>query len=188
MSSPQIFGEWTVAHGLPGHQHVLRLQVPEHDLLSTRCVHVGTHLAMGQNPNRTPSEHPHPHKQRPKWVVHLPHNGIIGFDPQPFEPQVTLHQVDCCLDISQNAPDFLGMDTSMARTGCLCHLEMGQVVLVSPAVTGTLTQATVKINIYLALATSHFKGVLRIVRAMVHGWGSPCKPNNHVTNCPSAQH
>ena len=28
--------------------------------------------AMGQNPNRTPSEHPNPLK----WVVHLPQNGI----------------------------------------------------------------------------------------------------------------
>ena len=40
------------------------------------------YMAMGQNPNRTPSEHPNPNKNRPKWVVHLPQNGTIGFDPQ----------------------------------------------------------------------------------------------------------
>ena len=32
---------------------------------------------------RTPSEHPNPHENRLKWVVHLPQNGNIGFDPQP---------------------------------------------------------------------------------------------------------
>ena len=30
-------------------------------------------MAMGQNPNRTPSEHPNPH-YRLKWVLHLPQN------------------------------------------------------------------------------------------------------------------
>ena len=35
-------------------------------------------VAMGQNPNRTPSEHPNPH-YRQKWVVHLPQNDTIGF-------------------------------------------------------------------------------------------------------------
>ena len=35
-------------------------------------------LAMGQNP-----VHPNPHQNRLKWVVHLPQNGTIGFDPQP---------------------------------------------------------------------------------------------------------
>ena len=40
--------------------------------------------AMSQNPNRTPSEYPNPHKNRLKWVVHLPRNGTIGFDPQPY--------------------------------------------------------------------------------------------------------
>ena len=38
---------------------------------------------MGRNPNRTPSEHPNPHQNRRKWVVHLPQNGTIRFDPQP---------------------------------------------------------------------------------------------------------
>ena len=42
-----------------------------------------TDLAMGQNPNRTPSEHPNPHSDRLQWVVYLPQNGTIGFDPQP---------------------------------------------------------------------------------------------------------
>ena len=40
-------------------------------------------MAMGQNPNRTPSEHSNPHKNRLKRVVHLPQNGTIGFDPRP---------------------------------------------------------------------------------------------------------
>ena len=31
--------------------------------------------------SRTPSEHFNPHQNRPKWVVHLPQNGTIGFDP-----------------------------------------------------------------------------------------------------------
>ena len=39
------------------------------------------HMAMGQKPNRTPSEHPNPH-YRVKWAVHLPQNGTLGFDPQ----------------------------------------------------------------------------------------------------------
>ena len=34
--------------------------------------------------SRTPSEHPNPHYNRLKWVVHLPRNGTSGFDPQPF--------------------------------------------------------------------------------------------------------
>ena len=33
--------------------------------------------------SRTLSEHPNPH-YRLKWVVHLPQNGTIGFDPQPY--------------------------------------------------------------------------------------------------------
>ena len=33
--------------------------------------------------SHTPSEHPNPHYNRLKWVVHLPRNGTIGFDPQP---------------------------------------------------------------------------------------------------------
>ena len=41
-----------------------------------RIHHVIVHLAMGQNPNLTPSEHPNPHQNRLKWVVHLPQNGI----------------------------------------------------------------------------------------------------------------
>ena len=41
-------------------------------------------MAMDQNPNRTPSEHPNPHENRLKWVVHLPQNGTICFDPQPI--------------------------------------------------------------------------------------------------------
>ena len=41
------------------------------------------HMTRGQNPNRTPSEHPNPHYNRLNWVVHLPQNGTIGFDPQP---------------------------------------------------------------------------------------------------------
>ena len=32
--------------------------------------------------SRTPSEHPNPHENRLKWVVHLAQNGINGFDPQ----------------------------------------------------------------------------------------------------------
>ena len=39
---------------------------------------------MGQNPNRTPSEHPNPHSNRVTWVVHPPQNGTIGFDAQPY--------------------------------------------------------------------------------------------------------
>ena len=54
-----------------------------------------TQMAMGQNPNRTPSEHPiqSPLKQVLKWVVHLPPNGTIGFDPQP-----NVVTVGCLLD------------------------------------------------------------------------------------------
>ena len=43
-------------------------------------------MAMGQNPNRTPSSHQpsQPLKKVLKWVVHRkPQNGTIGFDPQP---------------------------------------------------------------------------------------------------------
>ena len=42
-------------------------------------------MAMGQNPNRlAPSEHPiQSNHYRLKWVVHLPQNGTICFDPQP---------------------------------------------------------------------------------------------------------
>ena len=39
------------------------------------------HLAMGQKA-RTPMNIP-THSNRLKWVVHLPQNGTIGFDPQP---------------------------------------------------------------------------------------------------------
>ena len=35
--------------------------------------------------SRTPSEHLNPDKIGLKWVVHLPQNGTIGFDPQPYE-------------------------------------------------------------------------------------------------------
>ena len=31
------------------------------------------------------SEHPNPHENRQKWVVHLPQNGTTGFDSQPYE-------------------------------------------------------------------------------------------------------
>ena len=45
-------------------------------------------MAMGQNPNRTPSEHPiqFPLKSVLKWVVHLPKlgSGHNDFDPQPY--------------------------------------------------------------------------------------------------------
>ena len=47
---------------------------------------------MGQNPNRTPSEHSNPHQNRLKWVVHPPQNGTIGFDPQP-------HDQYCLVDV-----------------------------------------------------------------------------------------
>ena len=40
-------------------------------------------LAMGQNPVPS-SEHPNPHENRLKWVVHLFQNGTIGFEPWPF--------------------------------------------------------------------------------------------------------
>ena len=30
----------------------------------------GLHLAMGQNPNRTPSEHPNPHQNRNGWCTY----------------------------------------------------------------------------------------------------------------------
>ena len=36
---------------------------------------MGPQMAMGQNPNRTPSKHPNP---RLKWVVHLPQNGTMA--------------------------------------------------------------------------------------------------------------
>ena len=45
-------------------------------------------MATGQNANRTPSEHPNPRKNRLKWMVHLPQNGTIGFDPQPHVQEV----------------------------------------------------------------------------------------------------
>ena len=32
-----------------------------------------------------PSEHPNPHYNRLKWVVHLPQNGTIVFEPQPHK-------------------------------------------------------------------------------------------------------
>ena len=50
----------------------------------------GANLAIGQNPNRTPSEHPNPHQHRLKWLVHLPQNGTISFDPQPYQPSRTV--------------------------------------------------------------------------------------------------
>ena len=40
------------------------------------------HLATGQNPV-PPVNIPIPTKIGLKWVVHLPQNGTIGFDPQP---------------------------------------------------------------------------------------------------------
>ena len=33
-------------------------------------------VAMGQHPNRILSEHPNPHQNRRKWVMHLSQNGI----------------------------------------------------------------------------------------------------------------
>ena len=36
--------------------------------------------------SRTPSAYPNPHENGPKWAVHLPQNGTIGFDPQPYAP------------------------------------------------------------------------------------------------------
>ena len=51
------------------------------------------HMAMGQEPNRTPNEHPNPHSNRLKWVVHLPQNGTIGFDPQPHQIENETHSL-----------------------------------------------------------------------------------------------
>ena len=42
---------------------------------------------MGQNPV-FPVNIPIPTKNRLEWVVHLPQNGTIVFDPQPCEPQL----------------------------------------------------------------------------------------------------
>ena len=63
-------------HGAFGSQTSAR---NDHGVLTTG------HMAMGQNPNSTPSEHPNPHENRLTWVVHLPQNGTIGFDPQLYD-------------------------------------------------------------------------------------------------------
>ena len=39
---------------------------------------------MGQNPNRTLSEHSNPTTKIGSNMVHLPRNGTIGFHPQPY--------------------------------------------------------------------------------------------------------
>ena len=56
-------------------QPVVILCLP--DLVINQCGH--------GSKARTPSENPNPHKNRLKWVVHLPEKGSIGFDPQPCE-------------------------------------------------------------------------------------------------------
>ena len=45
---------------------------------------------MGQKPV-PPVNIPIPTKNRQKWVVPLPQNGTIGFDPQPYAWTWTLH-------------------------------------------------------------------------------------------------
>ena len=54
--------------------------------------------------SRTLSEDPNPHQNRLKWVVHLPQNGTIGFDPPPTfkkqkrNPQPGLHGAQLVVD------------------------------------------------------------------------------------------
>ena len=57
-------------------------------------------MAMGQNPNRAPSEHFNPHQNRLTWVVHLPQNG----DPKTV---LTHGRMRKGLGRGQVAPAFL---------------------------------------------------------------------------------
>ena len=63
------------------------------------------HVAMGQNPNRTPSEHLNPHKSRLKWVQ-LSQNGTIGFE---IWPRVLFEGLfDAFQGSQQKSPSFRG--------------------------------------------------------------------------------
>ena len=70
-------------------------------------------MAMGQNPNRTPSEHPiqSPPNWVLNWVVHLWQIGTIGFEPWPHHVEPVLAQEACSasLVISSHSVTFPGL-------------------------------------------------------------------------------
>ena len=63
-----------------------RVNGPTQKLISTKTVFPKSSKSITwpwERKRVPPSEHPNPHSKRLKWVVHLPQNGTIGFDPQP---------------------------------------------------------------------------------------------------------
>ena len=67
---------------------------------------------MGQKPHRNSSEHPNPHHRR-KWVVHLPQNCTIGFDPQQCGESVE----PALWDIEKVLKEWYKKYSTGARTG-----------------------------------------------------------------------
>ena len=47
-------------------------------------VYIYIHICGHGSKSRTPGKPPNSHIDRLNWVVHLPQNGTIGFDPQPY--------------------------------------------------------------------------------------------------------
>ena len=69
----QDAGHWLRRAGQPGEENSLGILWTEL-AWKTHGHRLKAHIS---------SEHPNPHQNRLKWVVHLPQNGTIAFDPQP---------------------------------------------------------------------------------------------------------
>ena len=74
---------------------VVRIEEPQQIWECWVCFDV----AMGQNPNRTPSEHPNPTTKIPPKMggAPAPKWEPIGFDPQPCYTPLTVAPVNGCL-------------------------------------------------------------------------------------------
>ena len=71
-----------LAHG-NGHRACTSLTRRDPEILLGNGKAPQSGCGCGSKPRLSPSEHPNPHSNRRKWVLHLPQNGTIGFDPWP---------------------------------------------------------------------------------------------------------
>ena len=83
--------------------------------------------------------HPNPHQNRLKWVVHLPKNGTIGFDPQPSEFTCNPYSSE-----GRAAPPFfLGRNPEVADRGAANTASSGSTSTVASSGWDQLIQNTV---------------------------------------------
>ena len=58
-------------------------------------------IGHGSKSRLAPREHPNPHSNRPKWVVHLPQNGTTGLDHSQLAVQVSAFWIGPRLELDQ---------------------------------------------------------------------------------------